>query len=725
MGTPRHAFAVTLAAPAQEQMPARALEMAQRHTQQAGIASVVAPTDFLQTPIFCDHHHMHTQRREIIFRRFYSGEQEACTVALQNEVSYADLQRKYSAPSSTEPITIGDGVPQYGDQDILMALAYCSTRLSGQRRLVVDAGLIAQLLGYSSLDELRLPQASLPELLGSPAAGAGRHTLPPLRGVAAVRDALLRLSKTDVSFGVASNPGLRTRFRMLSGSTNIEPNRGRRPALVEAWFDDVWMSVIHESWRILDFRAYHALVSQHRLNGLARALYLYLASTADFSKRTFEIPLIWLQERYGQRRRNGTDDETQWYRFGRANHPNSAIHKALGVLRDLGIIAFDYIEEPRRNVALRDLLTGTMLPVDHLPATDLLLTQPATTRSRSARQQLVALPPVVTPPPLAEPATTNSHAVPVDIAWRALARHCGIARDRQDRLTAAGWTAQPLVICAMTVVQYAHENPAVLAPNQVRAHLLHELGHSAPQHWQPHATPRPPYHAWPQVLAWFTDAAQTALAGSVIASLQQGIALTTTTATADTAAAADASSPRTSSRKGAQYAQTPPYLTSALLHHFSASSGMIRSASKRSWTSTAICVVLLDALRQGRTSCAALMSKPEPGCSERYDELRTWFAYEDHAWAWPVDVARIAARDRLGILPLRERAAALRGWTAHEAQRVYGWGIYLLQRGDDATDLVRQILDEPYDAAWATKVRDMPSDEVLTFALRAQGHARP
>lgn len=192
------------------------------------------------------------------------------------------------------------GALRYLDLDVLMAVTYMATE-QRSRGIEIDQVQFMRTMGYDDL-------AQAPYLALKASFERLRHTM---------------IKVYDLDGRGEAMPDERT-YQLISTFHETASNgRARR---LEVMIGDWWLKAMKESsWQLVDVGAYVHLVRNHRLNGLARVLYLYLSSVRS-RDNFFQVKLDWIQERFAPLRSTGH------YRHEHPLTPNSDLRAAIELL---------------------------------------------------------------------------------------------------------------------------------------------------------------------------------------------------------------------------------------------------------------------------------------------------------------------------------------------------------------------------------------------------------
>ena len=231
------------------------------------------------------------------------------------------------------------GLLRHLDLDVVMALSFAWT-ITGDRHVEMRQKDILHLMGYEDLT-----QAPYNELRAS------------IRRLAATKIAIYPkdLPENEIDW-----------WQILEHNERFVIREQGQPVAFRATLSEGWEACLRgiADWQVVDLQCYAHLVRHHRRMGLARTLYLYLASWRT-SQRTFELPLRWIEERFADR--NSPNDLTSGlgsFRFKNPINAQSKLFRAFKALHQTGVIALDEVKGPRDSVVMR----GQFVKPKDLPA---------------------------------------------------------------------------------------------------------------------------------------------------------------------------------------------------------------------------------------------------------------------------------------------------------------------------------------------------------------------
>lgn len=231
-------------------------------------------------------------------------------------------------PSTTPPSA--HGALRYLDLDIIMALSLSWTRT--QSPLVeIEQRQLFKWMGYTDLTK-----APYDELKCS----------------------LKRLENTQIAiYQEGSDPRQIAPFRLIDGVSYREEQHSRgNPLIISTTLNRVWEAALAASdWQAVDLIGYARLVRDHRMIGLARVIYLYLASWRK-PDGSFEVPMWSIRDRFAQVRPDGS------LKYNDPFNPSGMLMKALTVLHRSGVMMLDDVHP--KHIHTQVLLTGRFLRIE-------------------------------------------------------------------------------------------------------------------------------------------------------------------------------------------------------------------------------------------------------------------------------------------------------------------------------------------------------------------------
>ena len=280
-----------------------------------GELPVIAPKFILRTPMWV--HHRTAALSGTYTRKWHEilpqGHQVTQVVQVINNLPPTD------APSA-------HGTLRYLDLDVIMALSLSWTRTQNPA-VEVEQRQLFKWMGY---DDLTL--APYDELKYS----------------------LKRLESTQIAiFQEGSDPRHITPFRLIdSVVVREEPREKGKPMVIHTTLNRVWEQALATSdWQAVDLIGYAKLVREHRMVGLARVIYLFLASWRQ-PDGSFEIPVWALRERFAQVRPNGV------LKYNDPFNPSGMLMRALQALHQSGVVSFKDLDPS--NIPSQMMLVGTV-----------------------------------------------------------------------------------------------------------------------------------------------------------------------------------------------------------------------------------------------------------------------------------------------------------------------------------------------------------------------------
>ena len=143
-------------------------------------------------------------------------------------------------------------------------------------------------------------------------------------------------------------------FKVLESASLVEVGGRGNPKIIHARMSDIWANALRNGgWQAIDLVPYSRLVREHRRIGLARVLYVYLASWRNESMR-FSVPLWSIRERFAQARPSGQ------LKYNNPFDPNCQLVRALTTLHRSGVMRIDGLPG---SVSHTQHLSGEFLPV--------------------------------------------------------------------------------------------------------------------------------------------------------------------------------------------------------------------------------------------------------------------------------------------------------------------------------------------------------------------------
>jgi hypothetical protein len=280
-----------------------------------GELPVIAPKFILRTPMWV--HHRTAALTGTYTRKWHEvlpqGHQVTQVVQVINNL-----------PSTPSPSA--HGVLRYLDLDVIMALSLSWTRTQNPA-VEIEQRQLFKWMGYDDLtcapyDELKC--------------------------------SLKRLENSQIAvFQEGSDPRSITPFRLIDSVVIREGAREKgKPIIIHTTLNRVWEQALATSdWQAIDLIGYAKLVREHRMVGLARVIYLYLASWRQ-PDGSFEVPVWSLRERFAQVRPNGN------LKYNDPFNPTGMLMRALQVLHKSGVVSFRDLDPS--DIPSQMVLTGTV-----------------------------------------------------------------------------------------------------------------------------------------------------------------------------------------------------------------------------------------------------------------------------------------------------------------------------------------------------------------------------
>ena len=231
-------------------------------------------------------------------------------------------------PSTTTPSA--HGALRYLDLDVIMALSLSWTRTQSPM-VEIEQRQLFKWMGYTDLTK-----APYDELKCS----------------------LKRLENTQIAiYQEGSDPRRISPFRLIDGVNFREEQRSRgSPLIISTTLNRVWEAALAASdWQAVDLIGYARLVRDHRMIGLARVIYLYLASWRK-PDGSFEVPMWSIRERFAQVRPDGT------LKYHDPFNASGMLMKALTVLHRSGVMSLDDVRP--KDIHTKVLLTGRFVRIE-------------------------------------------------------------------------------------------------------------------------------------------------------------------------------------------------------------------------------------------------------------------------------------------------------------------------------------------------------------------------
>ena len=409
-----------------------------------GELPVIAPKLILRTPMWV--HHRTAAMSGTYKRKWHEvlpqGHQITNVVQVINNL-----------PPTTAPSA--HGVLRYIDLDVIMALSLSWTRTQNPA-VEIEQRQLFKWMGYHDL-----ASAPYDELKCS----------------------LKRLENAQIAvFQEGCDPRTITPFRLIDSVViREEPNEKGKPIVIHTTLNKVWEQALATSdWQAIDLIGYAKLVRDHRMVGLARVIYLFLASWRQ-PDGSFEVPVWSLRERFAQQRPSGI------LKYNDPFNPSGMLMRALQALHQSGVVSFRDLDP--KDIPSQMVLRGTVNRISDPDegrrqqwlispgmwdgAPRLLNEADAPATAEGAHVPL--LPPQ---PPL------DPKAVRLEKDLKALKRRIQVSRKTLAKAKSeGGWTDKHLRSLYLLVLWMAHDgkirDPAAFAAS--------ELANKEPQAYEPEA----------------------------------------------------------------------------------------------------------------------------------------------------------------------------------------------------------------------------------------------
>ena len=280
-----------------------------------GELPVIAPKFILRTPMWV--HHRTAAMSGTYTRKWHE-------VLPQGHSVTQVVQVINNLPPTTAPSA--HGVLRYLDLDVIMALSLSWTRTQNPA-VEIEQRQLFKWMGYHDLTK-----APYDELKCS----------------------LKRLENAQIAvFQEGSNPKSIAPFRLIDSVVVREgPREKGRPIVIHTTLNRVWEQALANSdWQAVDLIGYATLVRDHRMLGLARVLYLFLASWRQ-PDGTFEVPIWSIRERFAQQRPSGM------LKYNDPFNPGGMLMRALQALHQSGVVSFRDLDP--QSLPAQMVLTGTV-----------------------------------------------------------------------------------------------------------------------------------------------------------------------------------------------------------------------------------------------------------------------------------------------------------------------------------------------------------------------------
>jgi hypothetical protein len=298
------------------------VESAYQGRRRIGDLPAIAPKLVLQAPLWSD---AKSAAKASHLKRTYRD-------VISGAVPTLVLETVNVLPITTDGSECSGGLLRYLDLDVVMALSLAWMR-SETRDVELEQREFFRLMGYHDL-------------------GNAPYT--------ELRSSLRRLCNTSiVIYQAGSSARDSTTWKLVEWHGQEQMASAGSPVLIQASLSHLWEQTLSslDEWQLVDLNAYAALARHDRRNGLARILYLFLASWRRHDG-TFDVPLRTVLERYGDRRPNG------YLRGTNISSPSHRLHRALRALHGAGVVDLGDLPEGERFSTAR--LRGTFKPAQPL-----------------------------------------------------------------------------------------------------------------------------------------------------------------------------------------------------------------------------------------------------------------------------------------------------------------------------------------------------------------------
>ncbi len=282
-----------------------------------GLRPLIAPKIILQAPLWQD---PQFSARHMTMRRRYHDLANTGTKWVAELINVLPHDSSEPAPSW--------GLLRYLDLDVVMVFSLLWT-LTGSRNVEMEQHELLRCMGYGDLTN-----APYDELHAS----------------------IRRLTHTKIAIFQEHTPKhLVEPWQIIDDSQRTAPNKIGNATTITARLSRLWEEALNSStWQAVDLNAYAHLVRVSRRNGLARVVYLFLASWRD-NKNAFDIPLFWIVDRFAQRLSDGR------LRYPLLSHPRCLLKKSLELLQENQVIQITHALNGESLESAR--LIGRFLPV--------------------------------------------------------------------------------------------------------------------------------------------------------------------------------------------------------------------------------------------------------------------------------------------------------------------------------------------------------------------------
>ncbi len=279
-------------------------------------------------------------------------------------------------------------------------------------------------------------------------------------------------------------------FRVVESATFVDGPRGTK--IIEARLSPYWLDSLRSGrWQEVDLDAYAHLTRSYRRFGLARVIYCFLTACRTAELDNFRVLKDAVVQRYAPRKPDGKS-----LRYADHGNPNSALVKAMSVLRESGVLEISN-DVPQTHIAGRFSTKGIPRLSDQFRQTRFCT---ADLWGRGQSPTTVALPlsppaddPVPVPPPAprltAPTAKDRTIADPVHASCALLNREIRCNGTTIKKAKERGWQPHQF-LHLMAEVHHAHRLGKVTKPGALMAKLLTE------HHPKEYEDPQEPMWEW-------------------------------------------------------------------------------------------------------------------------------------------------------------------------------------------------------------------------------------
>lgn len=296
--------------------------------RELGRAPAAQPTKLIQQPIWWN---PRKATRYSTASRSYTMRDAGVDVVYVAETSNA-VPNPIGGPTRATP----HGLLRYSDLDVLIALSYHFTRY-GKPLVEVDQRTVLTWMGYQQFDEA------------------------PYREL---RASLQRIASTTISVsmkGAKIAEYIPSRLVSLHNITEGGGHGGK--GTIVASLTEEWRQSLGKGFTLVDMHAYAHLCRVDRECGLARVLYLFLASVKDHQTGEFNLPVSWIAERW--RDTTGVD---QVPIFADPLDRKGILYEALSLLHASGVMTIGEAMVDDRGRPTDDRrLCGVFAPSTNIP----------------------------------------------------------------------------------------------------------------------------------------------------------------------------------------------------------------------------------------------------------------------------------------------------------------------------------------------------------------------